>query len=157
MINPNQLRDFVQRTLRGLETATGIPYSEHAVELLLMTAAHESHAGTYIRQQQGPALGLYQMEPATEADTHENWIKHRKEVADYMKMFAKGSLEWDLKYSTIMARIYYYRQPEALPGGVQNLAAYAKEHWNTPLGKATADDYIEDYVRYALDWQKDPC
>ena len=151
MINPNQLRDFVQRTLRGLETATGIPYSEHAVELLLMTAAHESHLGTYIRQTEGPALGIYQMEPATEADTHENWIKHRKELADYMKMFARGSLEWDLKYSTIMARIYYYRQPEPLPTDTRGLAEYAKQHWNTDLGKATVEDYLEDYHRYALD------
>lgn len=151
MINPSQLRDFVQRTLRGLETATGIPYSDEAVELLLLTAAHESDLGTYLRQTQGPALGLYQMEPATEADTHENWIKHRKEVADYMKMFARGSLEWDLKYSTIMARIYYYRQPGAIPTDSLGQAEYAKEHWNTALGKATADDYYDAYHRYNLD------
>jgi len=152
MINAGQMRTFVQQTLKELDTATGIPYSEEAVELLLMTAAHESHHGTYLRQiGGGPARGPYGMEGKTEADTWENWIKFRKPVSDYLKMYRRGSLEWDLKYATIMARIYYYRKPGSIPKDNVGRAEYAKKYWNTKYGEASAEKYLADYERYAID------
>lgn len=156
MINSNQMRTFIERTLRELDVATAgskfhVPYSEEAVELLMMTAAHESHMGTYLRQiGGGPARGPYGMEIRTEYDTWENWIEHREVIRLYMKKFTKGSIEWDLKYATLMARFYYRRMPGAIPKDTVEQANYAKKHWNTH-GEATAREYLEDYHRYALD------
>jgi hypothetical protein len=42
--------------------------SLNAIQLLMGTAAQESHLGTYLKQINGPALGVFQMEPNTEID-----------------------------------------------------------------------------------------
>lgn len=64
MINYNQFKEHVVvPVLKYLEPE--IPYSESAVNLLLMTAAHESRGGTYLKQINGPALGVYQMDQLT--------------------------------------------------------------------------------------------
>lgn len=53
------------------------------VELLLLTCAAESAMGKYIMQVGGPARGIFQMEPNTEKDIWENWLKYKpqKEAA----------------------------------------------------------------------------
>jgi len=150
MIDKDQLRDLIIiPTLHYLEPE--IPFSQSAVELLKMTAAHESRLGTYIAQVNGPALGIYQMEPATEEDIQVNYLRHR----DYLdeKILQTGQyLTSDLRYATAMARVHYYRDPEPLPevGDVSGLANYAKRVWNTEAGKATEDDYFQAYKKLCL-------
>lgn len=155
-MNAKQLRELVIRpTLQYLSPA--IPYSETAVELLMMTAAHESHLGEYIAQVGGPALGIYQMEPATEKDIWDNYLNFRVTLCWRVDTFSceeEDELAWNLKYATAMARVHYFRVPEALPEGslqnevtVRKLAAYAKKYYNTKAGKATEEDYYEAYMR----------
>lgn len=163
MINANQLRELVIRpTLKYLEPE--IPYSEDAVELLMMTAAHESHLGTYIAQVNGPALGIYQMEPATEDDIMLNFLSYKEDLDDkVMCVTGRGcgvptdELVTNLKYATAMARVHYYRVPEALPtrkaikhpeaklDWIIDMAKYAKKYYNTELGKATWQQYADAY------------
>lgn len=161
-MNAKQLRELVIRpTLQYLSPA--IPYSETAVELLMMTAAHESHLGEYIAQVGGPALGIYQMEPATENDIHDNFLRYRRGLeVDIHGLTSAALIEdkdgvdliYSLPYATAMARVHYFRVPEALPEGslqneetIRKLAAYAKKYYNTGLGKATEEDYYEAYMR----------
>ena len=65
MIDRHQLdRDIIEPVLSRLHAA-----SPAARALLLGTAAQESAMGRYIRQLRGgPALGIFQMEPATHDD-----------------------------------------------------------------------------------------
>lgn len=166
-MNAKQLRELVIRpTLQYLSPA--IPYSETATELLMMTAAHESHLGEYIAQVGGPALGIYQMEPATENDIWDNYLEYNRQlgVGIYVLSMAPtlknaslaeregADLIYSLPYATAMARVHYFRVPEALPEGslqneetIRKLAAYAKKYYNTELGKATEEDYYEAYMR----------
>lgn len=160
-MNPTQLRELVVRpVLKYLEPE--IPYSEEAEDLLMMTAAHESNCGLYLKQIEGVALGIYQMEPATELDIVVNFLEHRDElnqkivdlIADLtMGMSPLGSeLIWNLAYATAMARVHYWRVPAALPSKDdqdyrRHLAVYAKEYYNTQLGKATISDYYNAYTR----------
>lgn len=58
----NQFRSLILRVLTNVDPAL---CSDAAVNLLLGTAAQESEFGKYIRQIRGPALGVFQMEPAT--------------------------------------------------------------------------------------------
>lgn len=127
-------------------------YSEEAVRLLLMIMAHESRQGYYIKQTVGPALGVYQMEPAT----HDDIIKflRAKGKVKLVTMWSAPQFEWstatemagNMYYATAMARAFFLRFPEALPNGSDaELAAYAKARWNTKAGKATADDYLKAY------------
>lgn len=153
MINADQLRDLIIiPTLRYLEPE--IKYSEAAVELLMMTAAHESHLGTYIAQVKGPAQGIYQMEPLTQNDIDINFLAYRykldEKILQLQNNEAVPPLISSLTYATAMARVHYYRDKEALPDvkDIEGLARYAKRVFNTDLGKATWESYHDAYVKY---------
>ena len=153
-IDAKQLRELVIRpTLSYLEL-----WSEEAEDLLMGTAAQESHLGTYLMQLGGgPALGIFQMEPATHKDILVNYLSYRKDLES--KVGASDEAEGmvgNLYYATVMARIHYLRVPEALPNKselsdtqyVQELASYWKSYYNTPLGKGTVEEFIENYRKY---------
>lgn len=129
-------------------------YSEDAVELLMLTAATESLMGKYIRQVGGgPALGIFQMEPATEKDIWDNYLVYRVELADKVEQYQvceAGELEWNLAYQIIMARIHYLRVPHPLPSTVEGMATYYKKHFNTELGKGSVAEAVQNYNRYVL-------
>ena len=163
MIDFNQFKEHVViPTLKYLEDE--IPYSEEAVDLLMMTCAHESRGGTYLRQRgmkgaEG-AFGVYQMEMATHADIYGNFLAHRDNLDDMVNGLASVHLTCEedlivnLTYATAMARVHYWRVAEALPSKDDTrylplLGEYAKKYFNTPLGKATASKYVMDY----LDWR----
>lgn len=160
-----QLREYIiEPTLHWLEDE--IPYSKEAVELLVMTAAHESKGGKYVKQINGPACGIYQMEPATAHDIHTNFLAYRPELRSLVNdlVSVRGLMDnnaedliTNLMYSTAMARVHYYRVKEAIPRRRQytndsswyiDLANYAKKYYNTSAGKATAKKYLEDYLDY---------
>jgi hypothetical protein len=125
-----------------------LPSSANAVELLLMIAAHESGGFTYCKQIQGPALGLYQMEPATFYDTQQ--YMQRVKRFDQIDIEAPPDrLVFDVPFATAMARVYLLRVPAPIPAveDVWALAQYAKKYWNTPLGKASAKQYLTAYLK----------
>lgn len=154
MLDKHELRQLVQATLRSLEPE--IPYSEEAVELLMMTAATESNLGTYWEQAKGPALGVFQMEPNTHNDIWENYLKYKKDLAEKINTLTwfEGGTEEDelhhnLVYQIIMARVLYKRVPAPMPKMNDLwLAAYYKKWYNTPLGKGTVQKAIEKYNKY---------
>jgi len=125
--------------------------SAAAVILLMGTAAHESRCGHYLKQIQGPARGIYQMEPATHVDLYRNYIDHRPPILVKVEKFLAATpgpvqqLSTNLAYATAMARIHYWRRPEPLPApdDIRGLAAYYKKYWNTFEGKASEEDFIE--------------
>lgn len=152
--NPNYLRQIIATTLKLMDM-----YSSVAAELLLLTAAHESHLGKFLCQNgSGPALGLYQMEPATLHDIYVNYLNHRPERGGMVERLtgisvpSMAHLQHDPIYSTVMARLHYRRvsDPFPQPGDLNGLAEYAKEHFNTPLGKATVEKYIDDYQQLVV-------
>lgn len=129
--------------------------SEDAIRLLFGTAAQESQLGTYLRQINGPALGVFQIEPDTELDIWKNWLVHRHTMADSIYNLSGVTwanplaLETNLAYQIIMARIHYLRVPEPLPhhGDVPAMANYWKAHYNTHLGKGTPEEWVRNFKR----------
>lgn len=156
MIKATDLQEYVIKpTLKMLDPV--IPYSSVAVDLLTMTAGHESLGGTYLHQVGGPAQGMYQMEPDTELDIWENYLEYRDEMAElvYTTLIKSlpNSLCHSLAYATAMARVHYYRVPEPLPNPtspdyVEQLGEYAKKYYNTEKGKASVTQYVRDYYRF---------
>ncbi len=151
-INKEQLRDLITDTLFEINML-----SESAVNLLMGTAAQESHLGTYIRQIKGPALGIFQMEPATHNDIWHNYIDYKKGLERIIMDCALMShpidaraLIYNLKYAIIMCRLHYRRAPEALPEyyDVAGLAKYWKKYYNTHLGAGTEEEFIKNYERF---------
>ena len=152
-VNPDQLRELITSVLVEL----GL-YSTDACELLMLTAAQESHLGYYIKQVgNGPAKGIFQMEPSTEKDIWRNFLKYKPDLAKRVGSLL-GEADWEhlqltgnLLYQIAMARLHYYRRPEALParGDIVAMAQYWKAHYNTHLGKGTIAEAIKNYKRLA--------
>lgn len=129
-------------------------YSEDAVNLLMGTAAQESHLGKYRKQiGGGPALGIFQMEPATFNDIVNNYLRYKPELASRIERVARISRfkAEDIKNNDLlaicMARVHYLRVKEAIPSDLEGWARYWKRYFNTPLGKGTEEEFIANYKR----------
>lgn len=112
-------------------------FSPAAVILLLGTAMVESDF-KYIHQiGGGPAIGLYQMEPATHDDIWINYIKYHPHLHDDVMMIGRESWEMhgNLYYATLMCRLHYRRFSEPLPLITEHdMARYHKKYYNTAGG-----------------------
>ena len=148
-----QLRSLISSVLQNFDSE--MLFSDDAVNLLLGTAAVESLFGYYITQVGGPAKGIFQMEPATEKDIWENWLKYQGELS--VRMRIRGytgpdpeKLLYDLQYQILMARFHYRRVRDAIPPTLLGQAKYWKEHYNTYLGAGTICKYMEAYAKYVV-------
>jgi hypothetical protein len=139
----DQFRSLVTKVLVEFDSALSTPA---AINLLLGTAAQESRFGRYLRQLNGPAVGAFQMEPATF-----DWLRLKYGFA-YVELKNRRAeeMEWDLRLAIIMARLKYRSDKHALPvaDDVPGLAAYWKIVYNTPLGKGTVSEFAANYARY---------
>ncbi len=123
-----------------------------ARELLLGTALQESRLRN-IPQAGGPALGYFQMEPATHDDIWENFLAYRPDLAARVTaLLPDGApLPSDLLsyplYAAAMARLLYARVAAPLPaaGDIAAQAAYYKRWYNTPEGAATVEAYLGNW------------
>lgn len=118
-----------------------------AENLVVGTALHESHL-KYVKQINGPALGLFQMEGPTHADLHKNFLKFNpdlsKRVAQLASFFTTDfpdptEMVANVAYAAAMCRVHYRRVKESLPpsNNPALLAQYWKTYYNTRLGKGT--------------------
>ena len=127
----------------------GLPISESAIRLLSMIAAHESGDFHYVRQVNGPALSLFQIEPATYGDLVDYADERDLYIANCMPV-APWRLVYDQLFAAAVARLFFLRFPEPLPDAddLHELARYAKQRWNTHLGKATPEHYLTAYLKH---------
>ena len=153
-IDKDQLRELIINVTKAMES-----YSEASTNLLMGTAAQESHLGTYIKQINGPALGIFQMEPSTEIDIWRNYLSYRGHFIARINQIAnvKGPdhlhLKGNLIYQIMMARYHYMRAPKALPNydDIYGIGSYWKYYYNTEKGKGTVDEFVMNYNRYVRD------
>jgi len=149
-MNNFQLRELIIRpTLIELDM-----YSQEAEDLVAGTIAQESQMGQFIKQfPTGPAMGICQMETATHNSLWKHFIKYRDTISNALwDMTVTRDAEemiWNMKYAVAMCRIHYYSKPGSIPSNVEGLAAYWKEHYNTPNGKGQEHEFIDNYRRYA--------
>lgn len=138
-IRPHDLRLYViEPVLARLAPVFPGADSLAAAKLLLGTAAVESGM-RYLHQLGGPALGIYEVEPATHNDVR-SWLAgedavQRQAVDGLLSAAwtAETQLVGNLYYATAIARLVYWRRPEPLPavGDLDGLAAYWCQHYNT--------------------------
>jgi hypothetical protein len=159
-----QLKIFViEKTLAYL--GQGLPgFNCHsAVELLLGTIAQESQF-EFLDQVTGPndttlgpAIGPYELEPATTKDNFDNFLNfpQNRALCDRVMslLAARPSMDEQLAtnwaFATAMARIKYWRSsvPLAAPGDVAGHAHVWKQVYNTPQGAGTEAQFIANYER----------
>lgn len=134
--------------------------SESAINLLVGIVAQESGGGRYLRQRGGgPALGIYQIEPATHDDLWDNYLHYHGTLQDFaVRASTRQSgvsrraheLIYNNFYATVIARLLLWRIDEPLPAAhdVWELGAYWKRYWNTKNGKGIVEEFVDNYERY---------
>lgn len=148
-LSASQLRSYVVRpALQRIGK-----WSLAAENLVMVTAAQESRL-TFLHQISGPAVSLWQIEPATYYDIWERFLPHHAGLRDDLREMA-GSLNTpdvnlmhgNLFYAAAMCRTFYLRIPTRLPDAddVPGMAAYWKQHYNTHLGAGTIAQFISNY------------
>lgn len=146
-IHPGQLRQLVVAPALVVIGLGG----GAAEELLMGTALQESDGGFYLHQLgQGPALGIFQMEPRTHDDIWTTFLSRRTDLSAKVSSLLLpglnrlGQLAGNLLYAAAMARLLYYRCPEALPaaGDIPSQAAFYKRWYNTAQGAASVESYL---------------
>ena len=152
MIDVKQFRyEVVRPTLTHLAL-----WSQAAENLLVGTALKESGL-RYLKQiGGGPALGLYQIEPATHMDLFDNYLRWRPTKKCSLMTVAVPDVDLNhqlitnLAYATGVARLIYYRVSEAMPDAddIEGLAAYWKTYYNTIHGAGHAHEWVKIYRKY---------
>lgn len=154
-------KDLIEYIIWPSLINTGM-YSKEASQLLAGTAAQESQLGSFLKQIEGPGLGLYQMEPKTHADIHTNYLKYRPMLVEtiYGTCGIYNAIDgtvpddellvYNLKYATIMARLKYLMCPGKLPAfcDVDGQAVYWKRYYNSNIGKGDTSAYLINYERF---------
>jgi len=134
-----------------------IPFSNTAVNLILLTALQESNL-TYLKQiGGGGALGLCQMEPSTEDSLWQHYINRKPALKKKMVTLVlkdidrKLNLKTNLIYQVAMARIKYFPDSQALPdlSDVEGMSKYYKRIYNTYKGKADIES-VEAIYKYRI-------
>lgn len=149
-MDATQLRELIVRP--SLEEV-GL-HSAAAEDLVMGTAAQESHL-MYVKQLGGgPALSLFQIEPTTYKDYWDNYLNHRvdliteiQKACGFQGVPEPSRLVWDLKFASIMCRIHYRRISSPLPehGDIAGYAAYWKKYYNTVHGAGTEEEFVQNY------------
>ncbi|GBQ84022.1 hypothetical protein AA13595_1303 [Gluconacetobacter johannae DSM 13595] len=141
-IDPAQLK---WRVVAPTLAALGLG-GDAAVNLLTGTALVES-GGVWLAQLGGgPALGLWQMEPATHDDIWRTFLPDDRfaEIETRVRRMTCSDLPrvqqlvGNLRYACAMARLKYYRAPDALPAAndAAGLSVMHKRVYNTMRGAA---------------------
>jgi hypothetical protein len=141
---------FTVHVVRPALTAIDL-YSVAAEQLVLGTAIQESSLAATIQDGGGPALGYFQMEPATHNDIWTNFLHYRTGLASKVKtLLAVGEepasrlLVSNNLYAAAMCRVLYFRVSAPLPAAndITAMAHYWKDHYNTAQGAGTADEFV---------------
>ncbi|MBD3647133.1 MAG: hypothetical protein HUJ31_06670 [Pseudomonadales bacterium] len=164
MIDAIQLRELViEPTLHDMEIHWPGASVPAAVNLLIGIVFHESLGATYLKQVNGPALGIYQIEPATHQDVWDNYLSYRPQQREFALnllprnagdpsqspvMLNHAYLVHNLQYATFIARLIVYRKSFEWPNDpndVSGLATIWKDHYNSNLGAGTENQFIDHY------------
>ena len=149
-MNNKQLFDLICETLEYCNMTV----SSNIVQLLIGTACQESACGEYCKQINGPACGIFQIEPNTARDIINNFIMKRANLfGNYSRLYNKNltleqNLCYNMMFSVFMARVFYLRFAEKIPDTLEGQAQYWKKYYNTYKGKGTVEQYIKNYRRF---------
>ena len=152
MLNITQFReDIVLPSLHALQM-----YTKEFAELLVFTCATESAGGTYVKQIHGPAVGIFQIEPASLTDL---WVNFIVRNPSYMNLLTMNfgvhrmpmpiDLITDLKLATAICALFYKRHKvNVISTEPSDLWDIYKKYYNTELGKAEKDTSLKAYSKF---------
>jgi len=128
------------------------------------TAGQESGFRSIAQQGDGPALGIWQMEPETHDSLWANFIKYRPSIRQALSTCLGGviipppadRLLSDPIYAAMMMFVRYLDAPGAIPADLAGQAAYYVRFYNAG-GKATTAEYLNNWKRFSpgISWPTD--
>ena len=154
-MNRKQLEKLVVvPTLREIPSG----YSDEALTAVMQIVAHESLRGNYLKQVEGPALGLIGMEPKTHDQTwlHGDSIWKNalligiitQDEYDNKAHPPAERLLYDLRYNVFMCRQRLFMKRAAIPHDPIDISIYLKKFWNSIHGAADDLSYHHDLKRW---------
>lgn len=152
-LKQHSIRMAVKQTLIEAD----LSYDDNVVNLLLGTMAVESDFGRYVKQiGGGPALGVFQCEPATRRDIDEHYLKYKPELRQQLKDYIEvDDIEFMLSFDiqVVYAYLHYERYGafDEINCDIMSYALVWKRYYNTRLGKGTIQGFIGKYWEYVDD------
>lgn len=127
----------------------------YAVDLMLETAAQETHCGQFRDPTPlGAGRGLFQMDLIAFDD-----IRNRARASDIRMVIDNFGIDIrkcnhaQLDHSPLLAaifcRLFYKLIPAAIPGDLVGRAEYWKKYYNTAVGDGSVGEYVNNARLYA--------
>jgi len=126
-------------------------YSKDAADMIFTTGMAESKYKHLSQMGSGPAIGFFQVEPATAKDIIKNYVSYRKPILESLQDL--GYKESDMLYriksnialQVAFCRLKYKRDPFPIPKAhdKEGQAKYWKRVYNSELGKGTIEHFLE--------------
>lgn len=153
-------RQLLELAVRPALRALGPRWSTVAAEQLVLGTAAQESGLVYLRQLgTGPALGLWQMEPATfrwlrdgflsgDAPSTAELRRGLNQLTTRIRPEA-DEVAWNLRVGAAFCRLRYAADRQALPerDDTAGQAATWKRVYNTHLGAGKIDDYLRSWSR----------
>ena len=141
-----QIREIIVWSLKKMDL-----YSHQAADLVYKTGMAETGYRHLKQMGGGPAIGFWQVEPATLIDILDNYVKYRPKLLEGLKSlgYSPDDIETrvmsNIALQVVFCRLKYRRDKYALPliGDLQGQARYWKRVYNTELGKGTIEHFME--------------
>ena len=141
-----QIREIIEWGLKEMDL-----YSEDAVDLVYKTGNAETGYRHLKQMGGGPAIGFWQVEPATLIDIMDNYVNYRPELLKglislgYNQSNIETRVMGNIALQAVFCRLKYKRDKHALPksSDLQGQAEYWKRVYNTHLGKGTIKHFME--------------
>ena len=126
-------------------------YSHEAADLIYKTGMAETGYKHLKQMGGGPAIGFWQVEPATLIDIMDNYVKYRPELEKRLKSLGFNRKHMQVRVMSNIAlqaafcRLKYKRDKYRLPksNDLESQAKYWKRVYNTYLGKGTIEHFME--------------
>lgn len=129
------------------------------LERLVMGTAAQESGFSYLRQINGPAVGLWQIEMATFNDLAQNYVRYNPDIRGMLESLRTGWADSHIKADEMIAGNLHFACAVTLAQyrrfwrtayndtqTVRGLAHIYKVYWNTPSGKATEEQFIHNYT-----------
>ncbi len=139
----NSIAKIVDHVLRALDM-----HSQDAFDLVMRTGMQESKFKYLEQLGEGPALGFFQVEPATAEDTWVNYLVFKTSIREKLALVAPLG-PWDeftimsnIALQVALCRLKYRRDRYRIPSDIFGQASYWKRVYNTPLGAGTEVEFV---------------
>lgn len=160
MIPPRQFLDHVIAPVLGALAAFDPRMHTPAAErLLLGTAVHESGLRDLVQRGGGPALSMFQVEPATFDWLWSDIVLAQPRLGHVVGRFVHhgfspiAQLAGNQHLACAVARLRFWVVREELPSptDIDALGRYWKDHYNTRRGAGRAERWTRDFHRHCAE------